>query len=226
MRSRTLRSTGTVDRARLALVLELHQRAYQLWTWIASEALHDPALLSRDAELAIADPARCASWLADLGERVPAALVVAPEHHGAYAALVSSFLHTSFHVQRLEWNGRVVDAQVRRGPGHPGARAARRARHGGSAVREALHRIARDEALHVSPRALRAVERGAAPDDLTLWTYAIGLIRRSEGRGEGEDDWRRYRAIDPAHRRALEIDHVWAARERLVTQLRRSSQPE
>ncbi|UJR86461.1 hypothetical protein [Sandaracinus amylolyticus] len=211
----------TIDRARMERVLELHARAYELWIWIASEALHDPTLLSREAEAAIAHPARCADWLRELEPRLPRQLVVASEHRAAFAALVSSFLHTSFHVERLEWNGRVVDAQLRRGPGHAGPRAAKRARHGGSATREALHRLCRDEGMKVAPEVLRAVARaGSIQDELVLWTYAVGLVARSEGSGEGAEDWERWRDLDRETRKKLDVAVIWAARERLLVALR------
>lgn len=214
-------STRRIDRARMQTALDLHQRAYAFWMWLSTEALRDPELLSAESEAALADPRRCVRWLVDRERDLPERFRLEAARRDAFASLVSSFLHTSFHVRRFEWGGRLVDAKLMRGPGHAGAREARRRRHGGSPTREALHRLCRDEGVPATPELLRAVERAAATRaDLTLWTYAVGLVRRAERGGEGEDDWKRWRAIDREQRLSLDSDAVWDARERLLAALR------
>ena len=168
-----------ITRAVLTRVLALHERAYGVLMALGREALRDPAVLSREAEDVLTDPRRAGAWLHQHGWCSD----VAPRDHDALGRLVGSFFHTSFHVARFEWAGE-ADAQLRLGPGRAAPAEARRARHGGSAVHAALHRILRDEARHAAPTALRAVARSRAlHDDVRLWTYAVGLVARARGDG-------------------------------------------
>jgi hypothetical protein len=204
-----------ITRAILTRVLSLHQRAYDVLMALGREALRDPAVLSREAEDALTDARRAGAWLRQHGWCSD----VEPRDHDALGRLVGSFFHTSFHVARFEWAGE-ADAQLRLGPGRAAPAEARRARHGGSAAYEALHRILRDEARHAAPTTLRAVARSRGlREDVALWTYAVGLVARARGDGEGRGDWETWRSMRRAGRRALDVDAVWDARARLLEAL-------
>ncbi len=203
-----------IDRALLARVLALHARAYAILLGLGRAALQDPQVLSVEVESTILDPRRVVAWLREQG----ACDGVAEADHDALGQLVRSFFHTSFHVQRFEVLG-VVDAQLRLGPRVSAPSHARRARHGGSAAHEALRRICRDEGLRVAPAHLRFVARSSARrDDARLWAYAVGLVVRARGGGEGAADWAAWRALRQGHR-AIDVDAIWEARERLLAAL-------
>lgn len=207
-----------IDRALLVSVLALHERAYAILLALGRAALLDPQVLSREAESALLDPRRVVGWLRAQG----ACDAVATAEHDALGALVRSFFHTSFHVQRFEVAG-VVDARLALGPRVSAPSHARRARHGGSATHEALHRICRDEGLRVGPAALRLVARSSAlRDDVRLWTYAVGLVVRARGGGEGIADWAAWRALRRQGHGSIDADAVWEARERLRSALETS----
>jgi hypothetical protein len=209
------REDKRISRAVLARVLALHERAYAVLMALGREALRDPAVLSLEAEDALTDPRRAGAWLRQHGwcSDVEAC------DHDTLGRLVGSFFHTSFHVARFEWAGE-ADAQLRLGPGRAAPAEARRARHGGRAAHEALHRILRDEARHAAPATLRVVARSRAlHDDVRLWTYAVGLVARARGEGEGRADREAWRSMRRAGRRALDVDAVWDARARLLEAL-------
>ncbi|MBN8609459.1 MAG: hypothetical protein J0L92_02685 [Deltaproteobacteria bacterium] len=208
-----------ISRAVMARVLALHERAYAILLGLGRAALSDAAVLSREAESALLDRRRAAAWLRAHGWCDD----VAAADHDALGALVGSFFHTSFHVHRFELGGE-VDAQLRLGPGHAAPSHARRARHGGSASREALHRICRDEGLRVDHAALRLVAQSSSlRDDARLWTYAVGLVARARGGGEGAADWAAWRVLRRHAGRSLDVDAVWEARERLLVALSREA---
>src|SRR5262245_46647788 len=175
-----------IDRPHVADILAIHAHAYQLLLWLGDQARQDPELLSVEAEDALLDSRSCLGWLKQRWDSLPAAHRC-PGRERELAALLSSFFRTSFHVERFEWNGRIAQAELRSGARHEGTREGKRARHGGTLTQEALHGLCRNEGLRVSPRALAKLARSqAARADLHVWCYAVGLVHRAEGRGEGE----------------------------------------
>jgi hypothetical protein len=206
----TRTSPKRIDRELVARALALHARAYETLMRLGREALRDPETLSIDVEAALSDPRRAGAWLRARGYCADA------DDDAALGALVASFFHTSFHVERLEWAGKLADAQLRLGPRRVARREVQRRRQGGSAVREALHRICRDEGVRVAPATLRAVAADRAlREDLVLWTYAIGIVLRTRGEGEGRADWKAWRSMRTRGRRTVDIGDVWESRERL-----------
>jgi hypothetical protein len=209
-----------IDRTLIAEILSIQDHAYRLLLWLGDQARDDPELLSLEAEGALCDSRTCLAWLEERKDTVPAAHRC-PGRERELAALLSSFLRTSFHVKRFEWEGRIVQAELRTGPSHEGARASKRVRHGGSLTHEALHRLCRDEGIRLSSKALARVARAQTiRADLHVWCYAVGLVHRAQGRGEGESDWEHWRSIPLAERKNLSVDAVWAARARLHLHLK------
>jgi hypothetical protein len=211
-------TTKRIDRALIEETLSLHTLAYRLLMWIADHARAEPELLSVESERALLHPVACVRWLEARRDVLPCELMPKASQAGAFASLLSSFFYTSFHIERLEWNGRLVDATLVRGPGHEPSSVRKRRRHGGDPRTEALHRLSRDEGLRVPhPRFARLARNRRVEADLAVWTYALGMIERARGGAEGTTDWARWRRI--ADRKSLDAESVWAARARLLEAL-------
>ncbi len=207
-----------IDRDLVAETLALHTKAYALLMWLGDAARADPEVLSEASEARLLDRRACAAWLRDEASSFPLELAPSLDRALPYAALLGSFLRTSFHVSRLHWGGRLVDASLRLAPGHAGARAGKRSRHGGDPRTEALHRMCRDEGVSVPRTRLAKLAKSKAHEaDVRLWTYAVGLVERARGGGEGQSEWAMYRKLED--RRSIDVARVWAARDRLLAAL-------
>lgn len=207
-----------IDRALVAATLSLHDKAYKLLCFLADEARADPGVLSAEQEATLLDLRACTAWIGAQAAAFPGTLRPAPGQESALAGLLGSFLRTSFHIRRLEWDGKLVDAKLVPGPEHEGARAKRRARHGGDPRIEALHRLCRDEGVSVARTRLSHVaHRKDCEADVRLWSYAVGLVLRARGGGEGEADLTLWRKIPD--RKTLDVERVWDARARLLAAL-------
>lgn len=207
-----------IDRVLVDETLALHRKAYTLLMWLGETALEDPSVLSEEREAMLLDPLACAAWLAAERVSLPAELAPAPSQRAACAALLGSFLRTSFHITRFRWDGRLVDAKLVLAPGHEGARAQKRKRHGGEPRAEALHRLCRDEGLSIAhPHLAKLARAKALEPDVLLWTYVVGLVERARGGGEGASEWKLWRKLEG--RRDIDAASVWAARTRLLTAL-------
>jgi hypothetical protein len=193
----------------------VHAEAYALLLAIGDLARREPELLSAQSEAAITKTETCLAYLATHRDVLPHALLPRSKDARAFAAMLGSFFHTSFHVQRLEWNGKLIDATLVRGPAIDGTRADKRRRHGGDPAREALHRLCRDEGLRVpEARLAKLAHARSMTMEVTVWTYAVSLVERSRGRSEGWFDVRLFQGIK--RRTSLDEHVVWAARSRLV----------
>ena len=210
----------SISHAELKRVLELHSLAYRFLRWLDEQATDEPELLRDEIEAMLRDRRRCASLLARDRDSYPADIRPRAADTEAFAALLSSFFQTSFHIERMVWEGRIVRARIVRGPAEEAPRAARRRRHGGDPRVEALQRIVLDDALGTSkPELIRAAKDRALRGDLVVWTYAVGLVRRARGRAEGRADWKLWNAMPGELRRNLTITAVWEARGRLASYL-------
>jgi hypothetical protein len=207
-----------IDRELIQKTLALHARAYRLLLQLGDAARAEPELLSPANEELLSDARTCTTWLtAHRDLFTPGAL---DGDVAGLAGLLSSFFHTSFHVERFEWQGRIVQAELRTGAGHEGVRAAKRRRHRGSPTAEALLRLCREAGLSVHSRELASLgKEQALRRDLHVWCYAVGLVQRSLGRAEGEYDWEHWRSLPLEERKSLDADRVWEARERLVARM-------
>ncbi len=210
-----------IDRELIHETLALHARAYRLLLQVGDAARTEPELLSLANEELLSDARTCSAWLSAHAHLFPSGALAG--NLAALSGLLSSFLHTSFHVKRFEWQGSIVQAELRTGAGREGVRASKRRRHRGSPTAEALLRLCRDAGLVVHSRELAKLAK--APTlrrDLHVWCYAVGLVQRSLGRSEGEYDWEHWRALPWEERKVLDADMVWAARERLVLHMARA----
>lgn len=201
-------------------VVQQQQHAYALLLWLDERARRNPTILSREVEIALGRPQTCEEWLQAAWCHLPSRFLPRRDRSAPFAALLSSFFQVSFHIDRLEWQGRPVEARLVLGPRAPAKRTAKRGRHGGNVFDETLHHLCGDAGITADRSVLRRLRRAQTlTQDLLVWTWARGLVERAHGRAEGIQTWRIWRRIAPQTRRVLDANAVWVARSRLVERL-------
>lgn len=201
-----------LGRDEIARLLTLQAMAYELLKWLDQEAVRNPGLLSNAAG-PLTEPDSAADWLEARRDHLPAGLVPG-DPRGAFANLFCSFFSTSFRVERVEFDGRVVWSRVKRTvPGRSGL---------GSAQALALKHLAASERQPITGKESSELVKKlrGARDDLLLWTYVWELDRRARRKGKGPVAHRIWRSIPWETKRDLQVDDVWAARERLLDAVR------
>jgi hypothetical protein len=206
-----------LTRADVVHLLEQQSRAYQLLLWLGRTCAEDPTLLDPDAARQLGKARSVPGWIARHRHRIPADLLPA-EVGGAidtaFAALLASFLETSFRIEHVHFGGQLVATHLVRGvsPGQP-------PRQGMPSTQAlALKHLLSAEGLAVTDDDLRGLSRRAdLAEPLTVWTYVWELDRRARGKGKGPVVHALWRRLPPAVRADLTADRVWEAREQLIT---------
>jgi hypothetical protein len=202
-----------LSREDVAQLLALQEKAYELLTWLDRECVDDPGLLSADAAARLAHPGTAGVWVEQHRDRLPADLA-ALDPHGPFANLLSSFFSTSFHVEHLEFDNRLVFSRIvlgvsPRGPDRTGL---------GHSQALALKHLADSQRLPLTEREAKDLirKRPQLREALLLWTYVWELDRRARNKGKGPVAHRIWRSIPWETKRALTADRVWSARRQLL----------
>lgn len=198
-------------------LLTLQTKACDLLMWLGRECVHDPALLSAEAAADLAHPTTAAAWVDQHRSELPADLVV-PNPHGSFANLLSSFFATSFRVEHLEFDNRLVSARIVLGisenaPDRAGLRRTQAL---------ALKHLAASQRLPMAERQANKLVRARTDlrDALLVWTYIWELDRRARNKGKGPVVHRIWRSISWGTKRALTADRVWSSRQQLLDAVR------
>ncbi|WP_203931983.1 hypothetical protein [Virgisporangium ochraceum] len=201
-----------LTRSDVASLLERQSRAYGLLLWLGRACAEDPALLDPDAVAQLGHARSVPAWIARHRHRIPTDLLP-PTVDGAFAALLASFLETSFRIDHVHFDGRLVATHLVRG-----VRPGRLPREGVATARTlAVKHLLSAESVVVTGEALRRITRRAdLAEPLAVWTYAWELDRRARGKGKGPVVHALWRGLPPAVRADLTADRVWAARGRLL----------
>ena len=173
-------------------LLRLQAKAFELLTWLGQECAHNPELLSADAAADLARPSTAAAWVERHRPELPAELA-AVDPHGAFANLLSSFFSTSFRVEHLEFDNRLLWVRI-----VPGVSEGASDRTGVARIQAlALKHLAASQRLPVSQRQagdLVHTHRDLR-DAVLLWTYVWELDRRARNKGKGPVVHRIWRSI-------------------------------
>ncbi|GIG87544.1 hypothetical protein [Plantactinospora endophytica] len=197
----------------IAELLTLQARAYELLMWLDRASVDNPGLLSVDAATRLARPGTAAAWVAEHRAELPAELA-ALDPHGPFANLLSSFFSTSFRVEHLEFDNRLVSARIvlyaAEGPTDRTAL--------GRTQALAVKHLAASQRLPMTEAQARDLVRGRRElrDAVLLWTYVWELDRRARNKGKGPVVHQIWRSIPWERKRALTVDQVWAARQQLL----------
>lgn len=204
-----------LTRQELEELLRLQATAYDLLMWLADAANRDPELLSPDAVRRLSDPDLAPEWLEAQRGKVPEPLLPA-DPRGWFANLLSSFFATSFHVRHLEFGGRLVESRVTLGAERPNSKTGL-----GQCQALALRHLAMAEKIRITEReAGQLVRRKSLSEACRLWTYAWELDRRAREKGKGSVVHQLWRALPKDTRKSLTVEHIWTAREQLLTAAR------
>jgi hypothetical protein len=202
-----------LSRARIAALLDHQAQAYALLMWLAEHANHAPALLAPAVVAQLREPTDAAAWLT--AER-DGALVGAPVPRvidAEFATLLASFFATSFQVKHLEFDGRLVEARL------IATAAAEVVSHVSAEASLALaikHLAASEDLAMTQDDARRIAKLAAHRQAALIWTYAWELDRRARNKGKGPIVRAIWRSIAIETRKALTVEHVWAARAALL----------
>ena len=210
---------GVLTRDDVTVLLARQQAAYELLLWLGRTSADDPTLLDSDAVGELAHARTAAAWLARHLTRIPADL--APERmDGPFAELFASFLTTSFRIEHVHFDGRLVATYLVRGatPG-PVPRA------GLAACQTlALKHLLVAEGASLAPGDVGGLARRSdLAEALGLWTYVWELDRRSRGKGKGPLVHALWRRLPREARQDLSTARLWAARERLLVAARQEA---
>ena len=178
-----------------------------------------PRCWEHDATQQLGQARSVPEWIARHGHRIPSDLVPATVD-GAFAALLASFLETSFRIEHVHFGDRLVATHLVRGvnPGQPLLRGL------SSTQALALKHLLSAERLAVTDDDVRGLTRRAdLAESLTIWTYVWELDRRARGKGKGPVVHALWRRLPPAVRADLTADRVWAARRQLINAVRWSA---
>ncbi|MCC2667736.1 MAG: hypothetical protein K0Q72_207 [Armatimonadetes bacterium] len=211
-----------LDFAAIKQLLQQQAKAYQLLLWLGDQATETPQLLGREAVRQLREPDSALAWLRNRQTELPADLLPQPVEP-EFAALLASFLSTSFQIQHLEFEGRLVEARLTRGAapdaqGHVGLT---------QCLVLAVRHLAASQNLPISGKeAGLLVNRKSLRQDAVLWAYLWELERRACNKGKGSVVHRIWSCIPKETRKSLTAERVWAAREALLTAVRELYTPE
>jgi hypothetical protein len=201
----------------VAELLRLQAQAYELLLWLSRASAADPELLSAGTAADLARPASAATWFERHRPEFPPDLATL-DPHGPFANLLSSFFTTSFRIEQVEFDNRLVWSRIVLGaPTGPPDRT-------GLAHSQALavKHLAASEGLPMTETQARDLVRTHRDlrDALLLWTYVWELDRRARNKGKGPVVHRLWRSLPTDTRRTLTADHAWSARQLLLAAAR------
>ncbi len=206
----------------VAELLRLQAKAYELLLWLSHASADDPRLLSADAAAGLARAGSAAAWFERHRPLLPPDLA-ALDPHGPFANLLASFFATSFRVEQVEFDNRLVWARIVLGTsaGTPDRT--------GVAHSQALavKHLAASERLPLTEAQARDLVRTRRDlrDAVLLWTYVWELDRRARGKGKGPVVHRIWRSLPGDTKRALTADLVWSARQDVLAAARDVAAP-
>lgn len=215
-----------MNQSEIEFALDLHQKAFGYLLECRASGHAGSASFDEATILAWRNPDTCIGWVTRHYDQLPAAFRPERNQITAFAQLLSSLFATSFSVSKTVRNGK-VQFQVRALPTRrlDGSRKsdhaeAREAKAADTLRQHALNALAAEsgggervaDALSVSADS-------ALSADLTLWTYAVQLVKRTHFRSQGPAVYRLWLELPEKTRRNLSADLVWGARGRLVQHL-------
>lgn len=202
-----------IDRDDIKDLLHLQAQGYRLLMWLDEQSVKDPELLSAAAVAQLSEAASAAAWMARERGAIPPALLPTSAQAGRFWNLFASFFSTSFRVQRLELDDRLLDARLKLGahdtsPPQAGVE---------SAKTLAVKHLATSQGLRLSEKeASKLVKRATLAQAALIWTYVWELDRRARHKGKGPVAHRLWRSLPWSVKRSLDVEAVWAAREALL----------
>lgn len=206
-----------LDRSDITELLLLQSRGYRLLMWLDERSVRQPELLSAAAVAQLREPGSAAAWMERQRAMIPADLLPTTDQAPRFWDLFASFFATSFRVQRLEFDDRLLDARLKLGaddadPTRTGVE---------NAQALAVKHLAASQGLRLAEgEAKRLVKRAALKEAARIWTYVWELDRRARHKGKGPVAHRIWRTLPWSVKKTLDVEAVWAAREALLAAAR------
>ena len=136
-----------------------------------------------------------------------------------FAHLLASFFQTSFHIVRTEFDGKLLDARLKRGAPDVSSQHPR----GGPKTSvfpilvNSLRRLAKESGVPLSEKtAQQLAKRKSIHSRLLLWSYVWELCRRATRSSKGPALHKLWRTLDLETRKTLNVQAVWLARQTLL----------
>lgn len=208
-----------IDRTDISRLLALHSRAYDWLIFLVNEAKKDPDLLSPEVLEKIGKKKSCEQWVADKWTSIPEKMRPQKSDISGFARLFSSFFDTSFRVDSLTFDGKLMDVSVKIGAKKQPLP------YGVKSVKAlALKHLCSAENIKLSDAESRTIaNRKSIADSLTIWAYIWELDRRVRGKGKGAVVHTLWRSMPFETRKQLDVETVWKAREHLLAHVGSSS---
>lgn len=202
-----------LDRRDITELLVLQSRGYLLLMWLDEQSVKSPQLLSVSAVALLREAKSAAIWIEGHRSEIPPGLLPTAEQAERFWNLFASFFSTSFQVQRLEFDDRLLDARLKLGTDDSAP--SRSGLEGAQAL--ALKHLAASAGMHLDVKdARRIVKRAALHNAALIWTYVWELDRRARHKGKGPVAHRLWRSLPWSVKKTLDVDAVWTAREALL----------
>ena len=190
-------------------LLRLHRCAYLTLLDLDRRANGDPSVLSVEVVEQLCDTRLCGAWLHANLESIPSELRPLDHEHEAFAALLSSFMDTSFEIERTTFDGRTVSVRLHLQP--------RRGTKPMEVIALAVkHTLAAAGIRLTESEATRLANRDQLRTDVAICAYVWELGRRAKGKSKGRAAHVIWRMMPLDVRKSLDEQMYWLAKTRIL----------
>lgn len=197
----------------ISKLLEIHSKAYSFLIHLANKSRKNPETLSARVVDELKKKKTCVNWLEDHINSIPVNFRPENEDISNFAGILSSFFVTSFKVDNLNFEGKLLDSDVKTITRKEGT-----SRLGQKAVRNlALKHLCRSQNIRITEAEARKILKNRKIHmDITIWAYVWELDRRARGKPKGSSVHILWRDMPYDIRKNLNVDLVMKSRQRLL----------
>ena len=196
-------------------LLATQDQAYRLMEWLTREVARRPDLLTPQDAATLHQSDATRRWLDAHSSEIPSKLLF--DLNESFVNLFASFFETSFHIKHLEFDGKLLDSNVKVGLEQRKSTAFNPAQ----CQFLALKHLCNSEDVYLTDKEAKAlVKRASLRESLLVWTYVWELDRRARGKGKGAVVHEIWRKLPVDVRKNLNAERVWNDREQLLTVVR------
>ncbi len=200
---------------RVAHLLALQERAYNLLKWLADEVSWRPHLLLPQEAALLHKPEAARQWLDKFENVIPERLVPEPSDDD-FVNIFSSFFSTSFRIGHFEFDGKLIESKVKLRTDH--SYASLNSPSADQCAFLALKHLCNSEKLYLTDKEMKMLtRRKSLQEPLFVWTYVWELDRRAKGKGKGAVVHQIWRNIPRPTRESLSAEKVSNNKEQLLS---------
>lgn len=205
-----------IDYESIEGLLKTQEQAYELLKWLADAVSWQPHLLAPQEAAHLHKPEAAREWLDKYQSDIPAHLLPTRFNEG-FVNVFASFFSTSFRIGHFEYDGKLIESNVKLGLNQSKHLVSNPAQCEFLALR---HLCNSENILLTDKEAKALVRRKSLKEALLIWTYVWELDRRARGKGKGSVVHQIWRAIPKATRQSLNAEKVWDCKAQILTAAR------